>query len=352
MVVGILTIVENKLREFGIQIPDEDRDGSSDPIVGYQYAELHDRIQEFLEEKGIDLDQFSPFKKNVIGQQLLPEEAQPQRVYCLCEEYEGGDGIREFRILGVSQDKAALRKYMRATIESDPYGLVAENGIDTDSADHFCTKFENGFVEYFITEEKVLSRDELSAQIESIPAAVVKETDGGIPFLTTIAVEDIGILCSPEALKACEYDGVIELDVDEVEFRGALFSRLVEYLEAMEYDSDVIDFLTKTEFFVTYDIATREIALACDFEWSDGTGINSGESSQNLLMPHEQTIVLKALDKWCQSRGFASFEEQVAAQIGEKRPSLAERIGAAETKTTTTAKDNMRELPEKGSDGR
>lgn len=53
LVVGILNIVENKLREFGIQIPDADREDSTDPIVGYQYAELHDQIQEYLEEAGV-----------------------------------------------------------------------------------------------------------------------------------------------------------------------------------------------------------------------------------------------------------------------------------------------------------
>lgn len=55
LVVGILNIVEDKLREFGIQIPDDDRDGSTDPIVGYQYAELHDRILEYLEEQSAAL---------------------------------------------------------------------------------------------------------------------------------------------------------------------------------------------------------------------------------------------------------------------------------------------------------
>ena len=53
LVVGILNIVENKLREFGIQIPDADREDSTDPIVGYQYAELHDQIQEYLEDAGV-----------------------------------------------------------------------------------------------------------------------------------------------------------------------------------------------------------------------------------------------------------------------------------------------------------
>lgn len=53
LVFGILDIVEDKLREFGIEIPDPDRGGNNDPIVGYQYAELHDRIKEYLEEKGV-----------------------------------------------------------------------------------------------------------------------------------------------------------------------------------------------------------------------------------------------------------------------------------------------------------
>lgn len=53
LVIGILNIFEDKLREFGVQLPDDDREDSTDPIVGYQYAELHDRIKEFLEEQGV-----------------------------------------------------------------------------------------------------------------------------------------------------------------------------------------------------------------------------------------------------------------------------------------------------------
>ena len=63
LVIGILNIVEDKLREFGIQIPDEVRDESTtDPIVGYTYAELHDRIMEYLEEQGVNLDELSVSK--------------------------------------------------------------------------------------------------------------------------------------------------------------------------------------------------------------------------------------------------------------------------------------------------
>ena len=53
LVVGILNIVEDKLREFNVQLPDDMREDSNDPIVGFHYAELHDRIQEYLEEQGV-----------------------------------------------------------------------------------------------------------------------------------------------------------------------------------------------------------------------------------------------------------------------------------------------------------
>lgn len=53
LVIGILNIVEDKLREFGIMLPADERENSTDPIVGYHYAELHDRIQEYLEEEGL-----------------------------------------------------------------------------------------------------------------------------------------------------------------------------------------------------------------------------------------------------------------------------------------------------------
>ena len=70
LVIGILNIVEDKLREFGIQIPDDHREDSKDPIVGYQYAELHDLIQEYLEESGI-------FKSITPGRLDFNENTQP-----------------------------------------------------------------------------------------------------------------------------------------------------------------------------------------------------------------------------------------------------------------------------------
>lgn len=78
LVIGILNIVEDKLREFNIQIPDDDREDSKDPIVGYQYAELHDLIKEYLEEQGVmeeDKDFVRPAEKvKVYGISIVNSE--------------------------------------------------------------------------------------------------------------------------------------------------------------------------------------------------------------------------------------------------------------------------------------
>lgn len=95
-------------------------------------------------------------------------EQKPERLSVLCEEYEGDDGIREFQILAISSDKDALRKLMEAKIVEDEYGMIEDNGIGDHSQDHFMTEFNCGFVEYYIRDEEVLSRDELERRAESV----------------------------------------------------------------------------------------------------------------------------------------------------------------------------------------
>lgn len=76
-------------------------------------------------------------------------------VFILCEEYEGDDGIRQFQILSVSNDRDYLRELMQKNIAEDPYGYVKSKGIADHRADHFETNFNDGFVEYYILEEPV-----------------------------------------------------------------------------------------------------------------------------------------------------------------------------------------------------
>ncbi len=100
-------------------------------------------------------------KKTVV----FPSEQ--SKVHLLCEELERDDAIREFRVLATSHDKDYLKKLLQAKVARDDYGFIAKNGVDEDSATHFSTEFNDGFVEYYILEEDVLSRDQLESLLQS-----------------------------------------------------------------------------------------------------------------------------------------------------------------------------------------
>jgi len=85
------------------------------------------------------------------------------KLFALCEERESDDGIREFQILAQSADKEGLQKLLQAKIEKDEYGYIASNGIEDHSSDYFRSNFESGFVSYYITEEKILTRADIEA---------------------------------------------------------------------------------------------------------------------------------------------------------------------------------------------
>ncbi len=97
--------------------------------------------------------------------ELDPTPLHPEQVYCLCEEYENDDGIREFSILAVSTDEEYLQKQMQKIITDDNYGFIKDKGVAIDGDNHFQTNFENGFVEYYIERNQVLSREDLKRSL-------------------------------------------------------------------------------------------------------------------------------------------------------------------------------------------
>lgn len=96
------------------------------------------------------------YEKKIV---VFPPEQ--EKMCALCEEYEDDNGIREFRILATSRDEEGLRKLMQAKIEKDEYGIIAQNGIDENEANHFRTEYSEGFIEYYITEEDVLTPEQI-----------------------------------------------------------------------------------------------------------------------------------------------------------------------------------------------
>lgn len=96
------------------------------------------------------------------------EHTEQPKMLILCEEHESDDGIREFSILAASEDEEMLQKLIAAKVEKDEYGMIAKNGIaEYDDPNHFRAEFQDGFVEYYILEENVLSREQLQEMLQT-----------------------------------------------------------------------------------------------------------------------------------------------------------------------------------------
>lgn len=94
-------------------------------------------------------------------------EEQNDVTHILCEEWEGDDAIREFRVLAVSNDEDALKQLLAAKVEKDEYGFIAGKGIADQSDNYMRTNFECGFVEYYIREEPVLTREQVLEKLNT-----------------------------------------------------------------------------------------------------------------------------------------------------------------------------------------
>ena len=145
-----------------------------DILVDYHdnVARVDTAAQEAIAEAKKELEAY--YRESVIGR--AEKEPEPERsVFCLCEEFEGTDGIREFQILAVSAHKAALRQMMEDKINADEYGMIKNNGIAVLDEDHFLTEFDCGFVEYYISERKVLSREEIGLMLMDEPMSLPED---------------------------------------------------------------------------------------------------------------------------------------------------------------------------------
>lgn len=145
-----------------------------DVLVDYHdnVARVDTAAQEAITEAKKELETY--YRESVNGR--AEKEPEPERsVFCLCEEFEGKEGIREFQILAVSADKAALRQMMEAKINADEYDMIKNNGIEVQDEDHFLTGFDCGFVEYSIFERKVLCREEIGLMLMDEPIALSEQ---------------------------------------------------------------------------------------------------------------------------------------------------------------------------------
>ena len=153
-----------------------------DVLVDYHdpLARIDEEAQQAISEAKEQLKAYYQEKSPLEKGGITPPA---QEVFCLCEEYEGADGIREFQILALSTDKSVLRQMMEHKIAGDEYGFIEKNGIDTHEDDHFITAFDYGFVEYYIVDQEVLcipEHDQKTFDNDKVSAAKQCLIDNGI----------------------------------------------------------------------------------------------------------------------------------------------------------------------------
>ncbi len=149
--------------ETGIMPPKEAMEG----LVNFldSMGDLGEALGRF---KYDDIDPEFPLRPDYAKRKVrIPPDAEPQKMYVLCEEYEDADAIREFKVLALSPDENELKKLLKAKIDKDEYGFIATKGIDYESEIHFKTSYDYGFVEYYILGQDVLSPEMIQAKLQT-----------------------------------------------------------------------------------------------------------------------------------------------------------------------------------------
>lgn len=155
--------MDETLHSIAVQVPNAilemeviDEDDQSYGFMVRYHGDLYQKVYRETHQPPFDPDRNIPFDQRYNLDAYARK--QEQTMYVLCEEYEDKDGIREFTILAMSEDKILLRELMQRKIEMDEYGFIADKGIFNESEDNFSTEFNNGFVEYYISEQPVYSQ--------------------------------------------------------------------------------------------------------------------------------------------------------------------------------------------------
>lgn len=144
----------------------------------------------------------------------------PNKIQILCQELERDNDIRTFEILAVSPFRDDLRMLMRALIAKDEHGYIANNGIEQDEPDYFRTKesdYSVGFVEYFITEEPVLSSSDVMRMLESAEYAATIHFPGNLKDILTSAIITTAI---EEGYGTVDADKVVEAMMADKQFQA------------------------------------------------------------------------------------------------------------------------------------
>lgn len=146
----------------GIPVPKEALGG----LINFldQVGDLGEALGRFQYD-GLEPD--SPMQPEYEKREVIFEPEPEQKLYVLCEELEHGDAIRQFSMLAVSYDVEGLKQLLAAKVAQDTYGYIASNGIEYQTPMYLQTGYQNGFVEYYITQAPVRNAEQIREMLTS-----------------------------------------------------------------------------------------------------------------------------------------------------------------------------------------
>lgn len=298
-----------------------------------------------------------------------PEQADQPKMLLLCEEYESEDGIREFTVLAVSEDEKMLQKLLAAKVEKDEYGFIAKNGIDDAGPNHFCTEFQDGFVEYYILEENVLSREQLQDLLQTKDYQKFHTYPDNFRDILTNIVEvyternHYGHIDAEKAADALMNDdkfyATIILDTWWANNRTLRPSDLkFAQSDISYYLSDLLS--EKPDFFINcgavarveYPEGMQDLLVDCIYadamKHRQPMDIDVAESLATRIMHNADfakaigiTLAdLKEQGRTCEAKDFRVFcEEFVRHELSPEKPALDQQISGAQSRTAKPAPD-------------
>ncbi|MGN0261934.1 MAG: hypothetical protein ACI4B9_03695 [Eggerthellaceae bacterium] len=145
-----------------------------------------------IEESGLDVDTYIRQEMGRVqdsGIHLLhatnQEQAAEQKpLYVLTETMEDEDAIRDFRIIGISENRDLLQHELQQLVQNDEYGFFQRNGFEEQEENSATSVYEygGGFVSYDISEVPYFAEQDLEQSLSQGRAPFITEYLSGVEW--------------------------------------------------------------------------------------------------------------------------------------------------------------------------
>lgn len=291
------------------------------------------------------------------------------KMHILCEEYEDDDAIRSFTVLAVSEDEQLLQQMLAAKVEKDEYGFIAKNGGEFEGNNQYHTEYNDGFVEYYILEEDVLSKEQIHALLQTDDYKKIHVYPDNFRDILTNTIE---VYADRRQYGHIDAGKVADVLLNDDKFyatcvldawwsnRRALLPNDIKFVasDATYYLSDILE--RNPRFFIDcgavpdvkypdgmqallvdciYDLAkeTRKPSIAATAEEDARVFLLNADFAKAMV---NGIAFLKEQGKPCNAEAFRMYcQEFVRHQLAPEKPALDEQIGNAQSRTSKSSAD-------------